>query len=299
MADARTVVVAAAGSTVDDRHMSIAKSWLDTCLVTHPGCKGISKAKVTHWYPSRLLRLDGSPTDPTIRLQDCRAELPSVPYVALSHRWGKAKFMTLGFENINALKLSIPFNALSKTFQHAISVTLKLGYNYLWIDSLCIIQDSNDDWLNEASSMNEVYQNSHFTISANTSRSLTNGLISVRCSDHVSCLYHDVRFKSRSQATKEARIVDLTLWSSLIRDTPLSRRGWILQERLLSPRVLHFTNSQLAWECDELEACQTYPKGILCEMNDEFTVPGGAPRRALMPVSQHNKPLTKDEAMSV
>ena len=154
--------------------------------------------------------------------------------------------MTLKLENINALKLSVPFTDLSKTFQHAISATLSLGYSYLWIDSLCIIQDSSDDWLNEASSMNEVYQNAHFTISATPSRLLPDGLVSVRYTDHGSCLYHDVRFTYRGQATQAARIINKPLWSSLIVDAPLSRRGWVLQERLLSRRVLHFTNSQLA-----------------------------------------------------
>ncbi|ETN40031.1 uncharacterized protein HMPREF1541_04306 [Cyphellophora europaea CBS 101466] len=289
---ARAVVIAAAGSTNDDSNISFAGSWLSKCLTTHPACNAISTHN--HWYPSRLLRLDRARMGISIRLQDCKVEVPTGPYISLSHRWGQANFMTLNVKNIDTLKINIALCDLSKTFQDAVHATLSLGYNYLWVDSLCIIQDSEDDWLNEASTMDKVYQNALFTISATNARSLTDGLGSMRYTDHVSCLYRDVRFDSGSQATKRAQILHTGLWEGLVLHTPLNYRAWILQERLLSPRILHFGLFQLAWECSELEACQTYPDGILPEMRDSWTL-GGASRLALLPRRLSDHPPAKDE----
>lgn len=122
---------------------------IDSCNATHPRCH----SKLPQ-MPSRLLYI-GSRTDPTcLRLEF----LPTLqPYVALSHCWGdQSAIFTTTTATIKDLLLEIPWKKLPKTFQDAISITRSLKINYLWIDSLCIIQDDPLDWKIESVKMAEI-----------------------------------------------------------------------------------------------------------------------------------------------
>ncbi|KAF2655302.1 HET-domain-containing protein [Lophiostoma macrostomum CBS 122681] len=261
-------VVALAGSTTDHASMTVARSWLSTCLSMHKHCNGrISGRERDHivvkpWYPSRLLKLARSHNGATVQLQDCTEAPPSGPYVSLSHRWGGARFITLTTENIGSMRSGIVFSELSKTFQDAVMATLQMDCFYLWIDSLCIIQDSEDDWLHEASTMKDVYSNSLFTISATNPRAVDEGLSSVRATSHVPLLRRNIRYQTGAPNPRLSKVSIHWLWDRIVLDAPINRRAWIQQERLLSKRILHFASSQLAWECDELTACEMYPTGV-------------------------------------
>ncbi|KKP06993.1 serine/threonine protein kinase [Trichoderma harzianum] len=104
-------------------------------------------------------------------------------YVALSHCWGKLKkedrFCTYA-RNIDALKMNIPYKALPKTFQDAVTVTRALGVPYLWIDSLCIIQEDEKDWELEATRMEEVFSFAYCTIAASRGTSSLSGFLGKR-----------------------------------------------------------------------------------------------------------------------
>jgi hypothetical protein len=172
--------------------------------------------------------------------------------------------MMLRLDNLTSMRIGMPFERLSKTFQDAIDVVLNLGYHYLWIDSLCIVQDSKCDWLREAALMKEVYQNALFTISATNPRALEEGLSSIRPFGVADSVIQHVRFGTSSSTKKAVRVtLRDALWGALISKTPITKRAWTLQERILSQRILHFASHQLAWECDELEACELYPAGLL------------------------------------
>lgn len=169
---------------------------------------------------------------------------------------------------------------------------MNLGYNYLWIDSLCIIQDSKEDWLREAALMREVYPNALLTISAANPRALEEGLSSVRHSEVIDSLVHAVRVDGNSSERKRVRISQSSkdLFTKVVSRAPIAKRAWILQEWILSHRILYFASSQLAWECDELEACELYPSGITEDASELYPtrIPverriwtGHAPRRAL------------------
>jgi hypothetical protein len=81
-----------------------------------------------------------------------------MPYVTLSHCWGFIPIFTLKSTSYHELKSGFQISLLSKTFQDAIAVTRALGYEFIWIDSLCIIQDSKDDWNLEAPQMQSIYR---------------------------------------------------------------------------------------------------------------------------------------------
>ncbi|KAJ4406839.1 hypothetical protein N0V91_004269 [Didymella pomorum] len=164
-------------------------------------------------------------------------------YAALSHCWGGSLGLTTTKANVRAFRRTLEAEVLPRTFRDAIELTRKLQIDYLWIDALCIIQDSEEDWQAESAMMGYYYRNAHLTISA------------LDASDGSKGFLHTPR------TTPTARVDDGELWreaalswGDTFRQSPLSRRGWVLQERLLSRRVLHFAKGELLWECMECSA---------------------------------------------
>ena len=178
------------------------------------------------------------------------ASRTSLRYITLSHKWGEANFLTLTLSNRLELEHGIGFAELSQNFKDAVLITRRLGYRYLWIDSLCIIQDSITDWELEAKVMHQVYQNSFLNIAASEADGHRQGLLKQKDPSHWSSFR--VRFKTNT--LEEDYLCFLDAWEYIKYGAPLNRRGWVLQERLLSPRTIHFA-SPIYWECRELVAC--------------------------------------------
>ncbi|KAK4120559.1 HET-domain-containing protein, partial [Parathielavia appendiculata] len=149
------------------------------------------------------------------------------PYATLSHRWGPstAACRTTTTNGLDRKNKGIKVSELCQTFQDAIMVALEMGMPYLWIDSLCIIQDDDKDWRVQSAFMDDIYMNSLLTIMAHSYAGEDGGS----------------GFLASAFASEGADPVS-------IYNSPLSRRSWILQERLLSPRILHFFPSQLYYE---------------------------------------------------
>lgn len=169
-------------------------------------------------------------------------------YVALSYRWGSANMSKTLTSNLTQHHKAIPLSKLSRTIRDAIEVTRRLRYSYLWVDSLCIIQDSSDDWKHEASRMADVYENAALTISASASNSADSGLFFQQNPVYL------VPVTAKSIGGKPYSPFALALrncssFASDVQTGPLSSRGWCLQERVLSRRILHFGTSQTHWEC--------------------------------------------------
>ncbi|KAL1643339.1 hypothetical protein SLS58_005010 [Diplodia intermedia] len=165
----------------------------------------------------------------------------------------------------------IPFASLPLTFQHAVQTTRELKVRYLWIDSLCIIQDSADDWAVESGRMGDIYMHSYVTLAADSSGSSHGGLFNSQSvlQDEEPLGKHleleilvgtDLSKKSCRLYISDERAVPSNVDSSgplegvddSDKDDPdrmLVTRGWTLQEAILPARVLHFTSKQLIWEC--------------------------------------------------
>ena len=189
--------------------------------------------------------------------------LDTIEYVALSHRWGLEKFITLIFRNIDDFTKRLPLDDLRVVFRDAISLTRSLGIRYIWIDSLCIIQDSADDWRSESAIMGEIYRNSLFTIAASAAAEGNGNFYVKRDVLNVTPFSVNIKWKSH-----EGQYICFkgNLRSSGIADAALNQRGWVIQERSLSPRTVYF-GQQLFWECRELVACETCPRGF-CLQHD-------------------------------
>ena len=154
----------------------------------------------------------------------------------------------------------IPSSELPQTFQDAISVTRRLQIRYLWIDSLCILQDSPEDWDHESAQMHLVYGNAYVTLAADDSRNSSEGLFRDRFPSLVTPIIVATAWKEA--LAKKFVVIPRRFWSESVAESPLNRRAWVLQERYLSPRIIHFGETQILWECKSRDCCETFPDGI-------------------------------------
>jgi hypothetical protein len=135
-------------------------------------------------------------------------------------------------------------------------VVCKLGFQYLWIDALCIIQDSKSDWLVESSKMGDIYAQSALNIAATASKNGRQGLF--RSSRSLTPCILDFPEENGSYPSSFVTHDELHHFDRIER-SPLNQRGWVLQERILSPRTIHFALGEVFWECHHLIASETLP----------------------------------------
>lgn len=143
---------------------------------------------------------------------------------------------------------------LPQTFRDAIDFVYRLGYTYLWIDSLCIVQDSVDDWRHEGSKMASVYANATLTLAATKSSGSAEGCFVISAPMYRSrkWSFRDTRGEKFSVHSRSS----ISHTGLVIGSLPLLKRGWALQERLLSPRMLHFLDEEIVFECAETSTCE-------------------------------------------
>ena len=183
----------------------------------------------------------------------------SITYFALSHCWGGATdILTLQRDNIDELSKSISVAKLPKSFQHAIKVVALLGGQYLWIDSLCIIQDCPTDWTRESTAMGSIYENALCNISAHAAENSHDGCYTIR--DPLR--FSPCKILSTSNLNLYAAIPRSGVTEyAVLKVSRLSSRGWTFQETLLSARILHFGQSGIYWSCREGYATEMEAQG--------------------------------------
>ncbi|KAG0645597.1 hypothetical protein D0Z07_8631 [Hyphodiscus hymeniophilus] len=240
---------------IRNRLLALAKVWLQECIETHERCSSIQSSKL----PTRLLEL-GAPSAGEIRLVESCCLTSDATYMTLSHCWGKSNFLRLTAETQPDLRGGISTTILPRTFQDAIETAKYLGAKYLWIDSLCIIQDSKEDWLRESQVMGDVYRNSTCNIAATGSKDGHGGLFFGRSSKLVEPCVVESHWDDAPNG--RWHIHQRMLEEQTLLHGPLLNRGWVVQERVLAPRVVHFASRQLYWECHQHDCCETYPRGI-------------------------------------
>lgn len=135
---------------------SLVRGWLANCLQDHEQCR-TSARRLPDFTPDRLVRII-SPCN--ICLSDSHSE--GVEYVALSYCWGSPTILSTTKKNLSDHLRQIPWSLVPKTFRQAIDLTLGLGYDYIWIDSLCIIQHDAEDFAEQSSKMAEIYVSAYF-----------------------------------------------------------------------------------------------------------------------------------------
>ena len=205
------------------------------------------------------------PTD-SVRLVITEDRQLTDNYVTLSHCWGKPSPLKLTRQSQKRLVDGVNVSELPLTFQHAIVVAKRLSTKFIWIDSLCIFQDDDDksDWLREAQLMDKVYTHACLNISATASTDGSQGLF--RSRDPAVVLKPTiVSWCPPTNGTQDPRekaewvLTELFFLNRQLMHEPLHHRAWVLQERLLANRVLHFGASQLFWECKHGVLCERFP----------------------------------------
>ena len=260
-------------STTSDSTFDLASHWLNTCLQSHGVCREASNEAMM--LPSRLIWL--GPPNLRIRARICRTtDLKKFPpYFTLSHCWGGANVTRLIKEVQEDFSKAIPFDNLPKTFKDAMMITKRLGYSYIWIDSLCIIQDSIDDWIVESAIMGQIYRNSTCNLAALGAVDSNGGCFTTRnplsyrpcrlSGDDQSGLYAFGYGDPKEHNKGNSR---------------LASRAWVFQERMLSPRSLYYGVTGISWECISCSATESLPDmGNYGEEDDERVV---TPKRALL-----------------
>lgn len=210
-------------------------------------------------YPTRLLEID-KPELNQVRLTEGRLLEVGSQYVTLSHCWGQSQVSKLTQQTKQRIEDGVPISELGKTFRDAIQVAREIGVPYIWIDSLCIIQDQLEDWLYEAPRMTDIYSGSLLNIAATSGPDSESGLIPRRDLPPVTPFLFPL--DENDPASEQYTLYDHKFTVNSFVNMPLITRAWVVQELLLAPRVLHFCGTQMFWECAELSACETYPNGF-------------------------------------
>ncbi|KAH7074901.1 heterokaryon incompatibility protein-domain-containing protein, partial [Paraphoma chrysanthemicola] len=202
-----------------DLAVSRAKRWVETCFSEHEECR----STIPRTLPTRLLYING-PEEVRIR-------------------------------RVKVYHERIPWKDLPKTFQHVISFTYRLGIKYLWIDSLCILQNSVEDWQHEGSRMASIYEGAHVTLAASFSPNAYAGCFRKTLDPSKSCCFQLEDTTGNNFAVYTRFILQHHMEGTLV-GSVLSQRPWVYQERQLSPRIIHFLDEELWFECCETTQCE-------------------------------------------
>jgi hypothetical protein len=248
-----------APSTASDEVMALLLQWLTTCSEKHKMCK--VRPTDASWLPTRLLDI-GRAGD-LLRVVNTSDEKVEGRYMTLSHRWGTRTPLAFTESTKATLQSGFSEDLLPATFRDAIKVTRFLGIRFLWIDCLCIPQGSILSLQLEAAVMHLIYSNSWCNIGSAAAQDNHESFLVERNPDHA----RPIRFLAQMRSEKIPTIVhDLQLWRHGVSEVPLNRRAWVVQERALAPRIVHFGERQVFWECREMRACEAYPLGLPDEM---------------------------------
>lgn len=214
---------------------------LRNCIEAHEECR----RSYSDFHPKRLLDV-GSEKFSSLKLID--DQFLAAPYLALSHCWGDHQPLTTTSQTLEQGKYSIEWSSLPPVFRDAITVTRELGVQYLWIDCLCILQDSVRDWEEQASQMGQIYSNSYVTILAASSPSSLVPFLTSQ--ETIVCEGVNLRFG------KDHYVGVRKIGGTDHRDQRLHYRGWAFQEEILSTRIIRFTLKEVKWECQALSSCE-------------------------------------------
>ena len=182
-------------------------------------------------------------------------------YVCLSHCWGKKPLICTTKSSIDQHREGIPWQKLSKTFQDAICLTLEFNVDYIGIDLLCIVQDDQSDWQEQAGEMASIYEDCLFTITATASSDGSGGCYRTSGQDYLCNREFTRRNSSGELWTAFARKIiqhpDMAVHggAGYEIEAPLIDRAWCFRSTF-TPRLLQYTAAEIMWECNEMLTCE-------------------------------------------
>ncbi|EPE25881.1 hypothetical protein GLAREA_01793 [Glarea lozoyensis ATCC 20868] len=237
--------------------LAIVRAWLSNCSSTHDRCKRDDSAILSR--PKRLIHLgEFEKLEP--RLVEVGDIPPDVVYMTLSHRWSYKATTQLLRSNITQFYQNIPESSLPRCYLDAMKFMRRLGVSYVWIDSLCILQDSGKDWYSESAKIADIFAGSWCNIATVSSLDDTHTLHPDRSSEDVrGCIIEN---PPTSKFSVRAHDEGYRRWNSSITNSVLSKRGWVLQELLSAPRTLYFGKDEVMWQCKTQKSSESMPKEV-------------------------------------
>ncbi|KAK9774829.1 putative HET-domain-containing protein [Seiridium cardinale] len=215
------------------------RSWLQECLDSHDKCL----KPTLEVMPQRIVQVSVDPSSGRRVARICMNEDPA-HYVALSYCWGGNQPYKTTRASIRERLVELDWDRLPKTLKDAIDVTTALGFQYIWIDCFCIIQDDEDDFAIQMAEVPSIYARAIITLTAARASTASEGFL------------HDISLDaSRSLAVRlplkcpDGRVGDAYLTSVVRVPDPIDYRAWTMQETYLATRLLYFGTRQLRWQC--------------------------------------------------
>jgi hypothetical protein len=248
-------------SSDSEYHFNVLREWLVSCQSrSHAVCNMTIPGDVVIDdnyrvpLPSRLISV-GYPGDEMVYLRDTKGEKGA--YITLSYVWGgPGRIPKTTSANIAERKTGMPVKSLPKTFQDVITITRKLNVPYVWIDALCIIQDDEEDWKREVGQMARIYQFSLLTVAATGAEDASRGCFlnraptSLEIGPVITLPYRTKEGVARGNFMLfEQHTTFAEEYDRFVEKSPLLKRGWVFQERVLSRRMVHYTRGRIFFEC--------------------------------------------------
>ncbi|TVY83335.1 hypothetical protein LSUE1_G002078 [Lachnellula suecica] len=244
-----------------DGCFEVASKWLQVCLEKHDKCpKQISP------LPSRVIDVGNDETNPFVYI----SKGESGSWLALSHCWGLKQTFTATLNTIDALSHQILLSDLPETFKDAIFICRRLGFQYIWIDSLCIIQDSPKDWEAESKKMSMIYQNATATISADAADGDHQGIFKGAENLRNKFTFLTLPCHSSERSLNGNVLISIRQGRHDIKIMPLQTRAWVLQEKALSVRSLHYQQTGIFWRCQTVMSTEIRPSLMEPHHNKEL-----------------------------
>lgn len=241
---------------------TLIQPWISSC------CKGTAvQSSPQTPLPTRVIDVQAGKDH--VRLTETGGQLGM--YLILSYCWGKGNGRARTTQlNLQERHGAIQIKDLPPTIKQAIEVTRQLGFRYIWIDAICIVQahsmppkhDELEDWRREAPKMGQYYRNAVLTIAATAATDSEDGFITQRCSQRYPVPPCPIGLWVKDgKATSEAFVIPGTPSdTNQVGYAPLYTRGWTLQERVLSPHTLHWGRESVFWECHgQIKASESQP----------------------------------------
>ncbi|KAI2621820.1 heterokaryon incompatibility protein-domain-containing protein [Hypoxylon sp. NC1633] len=223
---------------------SLTKHWLSTCQQSHPRCGGVDPLEM----PTRVI--DVGPPGGVAKSRLFLTKGIHGRYVALSYSWGDGVRhpIKLKDETLESLQTDIPEQSITRAHREAVQITRELGYRYIWIDALCIIQGNKQDWAQEAVKIPQVYGNAELTIVAGRSNHSPDGFL-----HYTSKLLAPpcrIPYSRPNTIVPEGSHCYISL-KRTDKAGPVDKRAWCFQESVLSRRMIVFGMEQLSFKCRE------------------------------------------------
>ena len=239
---------------------SVAVSWIVNCSVNHQRCSRTPLQ--TDPKPSRVISVGYENDFSDIKVCLARNLPSNFSYVTLSHCWGPID-LSLKLTRLleSDFQEQIPWDPLPLTFRNAIMFTRRLnaalGIQYIWIDALCIVQDSKEDWMKEATNMANIYRYSFCNLAASVGPDSRFGLFWE--SDPYAAHICVIEAKINGIKSGFFDVHNYESYETDVKNSVLESRAWVLQEVLLAPRIIYFTPHQWIWECSQICASHRAP----------------------------------------